>query len=292
MKKILLDTDIGGDIDDALCLAYLLKEPACDLVGITTVCGEPEKRAAVAQVLCHTVGKDIPIVAGTDTFLWPNACYPTPEGAPALAHWEHSLFKKGDAPAFLYQKIQESPGQVYLIAIGNMTNVAQLFWRFPRAINLLAGLIVMNGYFGKEELPAPWYNWNSWVDPLASRVVFSARTAIHRVIPLNITAQLTRPVAEAGSWFKQASRLGKAIMEFGGAWMENEKTITFHDPLAAVSLFHPVCQFETGSVQVALRPEIKQGATTFSPQPDGPLEVAWKVDADAFFHILRGTICR
>lgn len=44
MEKVLLDTDIGGDIDDAICLAYLLKEPQCELVGITTVCGKPEKR--------------------------------------------------------------------------------------------------------------------------------------------------------------------------------------------------------------------------------------------------------
>ena len=43
MEKVLLDTDIGGDIDDAICLAYLLKEPQCELVGITTVCGESEK---------------------------------------------------------------------------------------------------------------------------------------------------------------------------------------------------------------------------------------------------------
>ena len=44
MEKVLLDTDIGGDIDDAICLAYLLKEPRCVLIGITTVCGEAEKR--------------------------------------------------------------------------------------------------------------------------------------------------------------------------------------------------------------------------------------------------------
>ena len=46
MQKILLDTDIGGDIDDAVCLAYLLREPQCALLGVTTVCGESEKRAA------------------------------------------------------------------------------------------------------------------------------------------------------------------------------------------------------------------------------------------------------
>ena len=72
MEKVLLDTDIGGDIDDAICLAYLLKEPQCELVGITTVCGESEKRAAIADAICRTVGKQIPIVAGQ--YVTANTC--------------------------------------------------------------------------------------------------------------------------------------------------------------------------------------------------------------------------
>ena len=50
--KILLDTDIGSDIDDAVCLAYLLANPACDLLGITTVTGDTVLRARMASVLC------------------------------------------------------------------------------------------------------------------------------------------------------------------------------------------------------------------------------------------------
>ena len=59
--KLLLDTDIGGDIDDAVCLAYLLAQPECELLGITTVSGEAEKRAMLASVLCKVAGKHIPI---------------------------------------------------------------------------------------------------------------------------------------------------------------------------------------------------------------------------------------
>lgn len=92
MEKILLDTDIGGDIDDAICLAYLLRELECELIGITTVCGEPEKRAAVA------------------------------DGAEALRFWQHNTYEKADAPAFLYQNIKENPHEITLIEIGNMTN--------------------------------------------------------------------------------------------------------------------------------------------------------------------------
>ena len=71
MEKVILDTDIGGDIDDAICLAYLLKEPQCELAGITTVCGEPEKRAAVADAICRVAEKQIPIVAGLDSTMQP-----------------------------------------------------------------------------------------------------------------------------------------------------------------------------------------------------------------------------
>ena len=48
----------------------------------------------------------------------------------------------------------------------------------------LKGLYVMNGYFGAKALPAPYYNWNAWADPLASHNVFQAEVAVHRAIPL------------------------------------------------------------------------------------------------------------
>ena len=63
--KLLLDTDIGNDIDDALALAYLLREPQCELLGVTTVCGEPEKRCEMASAICHHLGRpDVPIHPG------------------------------------------------------------------------------------------------------------------------------------------------------------------------------------------------------------------------------------
>ena len=66
MTKILLDTDIGTDVDDAVCLAYLLSHPDCELLGITTVTGEAEKRASLASVLCQVAGRDIPIYPGAE----------------------------------------------------------------------------------------------------------------------------------------------------------------------------------------------------------------------------------
>lgn len=64
MEKILLDTDIGSDIDDAVCLAYLLMQPECELMGITTVLGETDDRCRLASALCYAAGKDIPLYPG------------------------------------------------------------------------------------------------------------------------------------------------------------------------------------------------------------------------------------
>src|SRR5215218_6928943 len=66
--KVLLDTDIDitGDIDDVMCLAYLLAQPACELLGITTVSWATDKRAMVASALCKAAGRRVPILPGAE----------------------------------------------------------------------------------------------------------------------------------------------------------------------------------------------------------------------------------
>lgn len=292
MEKVLLDTDIGGDIDDAICLAYLLKEPRCELIGITTVCGESEIRASVADAICQTVGRKIPIVAGLDSTMQPIPVYPTPDGAGALKFWRHNTYPKADAPAFLYQKIKDNPHEIVLIGIGNMTNIATLLCTYPDSIELLKGLYVMNGYFDEAPLPAPYYNWNSWADPLASKIVFASDVAVHRAIPLEVTDTLTIEAKQAEILLSPDSDLMKAVFSFGNAWLECSEKLTLHDPLAAVCVFHPdVCRFERGNVQVETELESNMGGTSFTPSSKGNVEIARIVNRENFYRILSATLC-
>ncbi|MBY7142570.1 nucleoside hydrolase [Virgibacillus sp. NKC19-3] len=291
MEKILLDTDIGGDIDDAISLAYLLMEPQCDLMGITTVCGESEKRAAIADAICKTVDREIPIIAGFDTTLQPVPVYPTPDGASALANWPHDNYTKSDAPAFLYQMLKDHPHEIILIGIGNMTNIATLFRDYPNAPGLLKGLYVMNGYFANEPLPEPWYNWNAWADPLASKMVFASNVKVHKAIPLEVTEMLTIDAERASALFQTNTRLTQAVLDFGNAWLESSHSLTLHDPCVAVSIFHPeICQFEKGLVTVETREKPLMGATTFTPNQNGHVDIARTVDKEAFYRILFSTL--
>ncbi|BCB88068.1 nucleoside hydrolase [Phytohabitans suffuscus] len=127
-ERILLDTDIGSDIDDAVCLAYLLAQPACDLLGITTVTGEATKRAMLASALCRVAGADVPIRPGAEDTLDGR---PSPQAlahqADRVAGWPHETeFPEGDAVDFLARTIRAHPGEVTLLTIGPLTNAALL----------------------------------------------------------------------------------------------------------------------------------------------------------------------
>src|SRR5881628_1059466 len=102
--KVILDTDIGSDIDDAVCLAYLLAQPRCELLGITTVTGQADKRAMLASALCKVAGKDIPIFPGGEKPLLVPQKQPHAPQAEALSRWPHETkFPNGAAVEFLRQ---------------------------------------------------------------------------------------------------------------------------------------------------------------------------------------------
>src|SRR5687768_13959698 len=173
MTKILLDTDIGTDVDDAVCLAYLLSHPDCELLGITTVTGEAEKRASLASVLCQAAGKDIPIYPGADHPMQGEQRQQIAQQAAALPRWPHETnFPKEQAIDFLANAIRSYPGQVTLLTVGPLTNIGLLFSTYPDVSELLAGLVIMGGNFDETGSEVGRIEWNIAGDPLASKIVY------------------------------------------------------------------------------------------------------------------------
>ena len=146
MKKVLLDFDIGTEIDDAIALAYLLANPECELVGITTSCGESIKRAEMASVLCRAAGKKVPIHAGCERPLLIPQMETTAPQAAILPHYEHDTgFAPNSAIPFMQKVIRENPGEVTLLAVAPMTNLGLLFAMDPELPELLDGLYPLCG---------------------------------------------------------------------------------------------------------------------------------------------------
>jgi purine nucleosidase len=280
--KVLLDTDIGSDIDDAVCLAYLLANPACDLLGITTVSGDTVARAKMASVLTKIAKKNIPIHPGATQCLVTEQKQPLVPQAAALNKWDHDTkFSKGEAIEFLRQTIRANPGEVVLFGIGPMTNIAALFAVDEEIPKLIKSLVLMCGVFSNR-VPNLWrLEWNALVDPVATAMVYRAKPPIHRSIGIDVTIQVTMPAAEVRKKF--TAPLLRPVLDFAEIWFKNVEKVTFHDPLAATTIFdNKICTFERGHVEVETKSDMLAGTTMWNPGK-GYHDVALKVDSKRFF---------
>lgn len=281
--KVLLDTDIGSDIDDAVCLAYLLMQPQCELLGITTVTGEPGKRASMASALCKAAGKDIPIYPGLDKPLLTPQHQPAAQQAATLARWPHETeFPQAEAVEFLRKTIRANPGEVTLLTIGPLTNIGLLFAVDPEIPGLLKSLVMMAGIFTVRDSWQGLTEWNAIGDPYASAIVYNAPTNVHRSLGLDVTSRVNMKADEVRRRFQHS--LLAPVLDFAEVWFKEREWITWHDPLAAAVIFdNSLVRFERGKVEVELVSYRLRGMTLWTPDSHGPHEVGVEVDADRFF---------
>lgn len=279
-EKVLLDTDIGYDIDDAVCLAYLLAQPQCDLLGITTVTGEADRRASIASAFCRAAGKDIPIYPGAEEpLIIPQMQTAAPQ-AQALAGLPHRIeFPRGEAIEFMRHTIRRHPGEVTLLAIGPLTNVALLFSVDPEIPALLKSLVMMCGMFLPHQPPA---EWNAQVDPHAAAIVYRAAVPIHRSVGLDVTNKVSLPQQRVRSLFQRG--LLRMALHFAEVYFAHREYMVFHDPLAAATIFdETLCSFERGTVTVETEMGTERGRTNWDRDRFGAHEVAIDVQPKAFF---------
>jgi purine nucleosidase len=292
---LLLDTDIGSDIDDAVCLAYLLRQPRCELLGVTTVSGRPRERAALADAVCRAAGRnDLPIHAGNDVGLLRGVVQPECGQAailPRFPHREPEEFPPYTAVPFLREQIRRRPGEITLLAIGPMTNLGLLFSLDPEVPKLLKRLVLMCGVFTNRLAGVGPLEWNARCDPLATAMVYRAPAPEHVSIGLDVTCQCQLPCAEAIRRFREIGGPLSVVAAATEVWSKHAEKITFHDPLAATVCFQPdLCGYADGLVEVELKSERLAGMTHFDLRSGTkPHRVALSVQPEAFFQHYFGT---
>jgi len=282
--KVLFDTDIGSDIDDAVALAYLLCQERCELLGVTTATGEPDKRAEMVSAVCRNVGRDdVPIHAGCPQAMLIEMQQKTAHQAGALGNWDRRRdFAANTAIEFLRQTIRAHPGEVTLLATGPMTNVGLLFATDPLLPGLLKQLVLMCGRFFR----GMGGEWNAIGDPHATAILYGAgrqvRPPRHVSYGLDVTTQCMMDADVCREKF--TAKALQPVRDFAEVWFGKYGRICFHDPLAAACIFEPdICQYRQGTVAVSLTPPT-MGWTVFDADTDEtPHTVACDVDSEAFF---------
>jgi len=243
-RTVLLDTDIGTDVDDCLALALLLASPELELAGVTCVYGDVQLRARMVLRLLQLAGRSaVPVCAGA--------------GQPLLGlhplYWEghegQGLLDQADPPLlpaaqhavdFLVETVLARPGAIDLLAIGPLTNVALAIRREPRFATALGSLVIMGGALrGLDGLHLPLAEHNIKCDPEAAYVVFGSGAPI-TLVPLDLTttvridqAGLAR-IRAVGTTFHDA--LADQLARYPG--FARRGWTYLHDPLAAAVLIN------------------------------------------------------
>ena len=291
VTKVLLDTDIGSDIDDAIALTYLLSQPQCELLGVTTVTGKPVVRAMIADAICRNAGRKIPIFPGLEKPILVPQRQPDVPQAAALGKWPHRTeFPLNQAIEFMQRTIRQNPHEVVLLGIGAQTNIATLFTMDPEVPTLLKGLVTMGGNF----TPVRWapagplpVEWNIGNDPQAAEIVYKADVPVHHSVGLDVTIKCKMVASEVHKHFD--NHLWHPVLDFAAIFFQNVRDyITFHDPLATTTIFNShICQFENGWVDVELVSERLRGFTMWSPEQNlSRQKVAMAVSPELFFKTL------
>lgn len=288
MKKILLDTDIGSDIDDAIALTYLLCNRQCDLLGITTVSGECVRRAMVADAIVKYFGREIPVYPGIDKPLIRSQNQPLCQQWKRLGKWEHKdNFNQNSAIEFMRSTIEKNPGEITLAVIGPATNVAVLFTLYPYLAPLVNEVVQMIGYFtGNQPVRgSKFWEWNSYCDPHAAQILFNVPFKRHRCFGLDVTLELLMSKDEMLKRFTAPAL--KPVVDFADAWFNftdrKNDLICFHDPLSVAAIFdETLCGYTKGNIEVELSSERLFGLTYFTPGENGRHETAVTVDRERF----------
>jgi purine nucleosidase len=291
-EKLLLDTDIGSDIDDSLCLAYLLYQEQCEILGITTVSGASVDRAKLASVLLKAAGReDIPVYPGVEQPLLNPQKQPEAHQVKYLPKWPHETkFPEGQAIEFMRRTIRENPGEITLLGVGPLTNIALLFAVDPEIPALLKRLVIMCGVFAyKYQGNSCLSEWNARCDPHATAMVYNAPVKNIVSVGLDVTGQVVMEKDEILKRFNTG--ILKVVLDFSGILDNTRKSIVFHDPLAATVIFkREICDFRRGNVEVETGNSRLEGLTYWKDDENGKNDVAFGVNKEMFIDHFFGTI--
>ncbi|WP_223691995.1 nucleoside hydrolase [Leifsonia poae] len=273
---VILDTDIGSDVDDALALAQILGTEEIDLLGVTTVYGDVLLRARLARRLASLAGRDIAVHAGIGEPRSGREVWWAGHEGSLHADLETEHVDPLPAVDFLTQTVLARPGEIDVIAIGPLTNIAAAIEvdGFAEAVR---HLWIMGGAFTDDEVE---HNLRS--DVAAAERVFAAGIPT-TITGLEVTRRLEIRADQLGR-IAGAGPLGASLQADVQQWWDfwNEEWNVPHDPVTVLTMLRPEL-FAFGPVgRISLVAEGEhEGRSTFHPDPSGSIRVALSVDATA-----------
>ncbi|HEY6413772.1 MAG TPA: nucleoside hydrolase [Edaphobacter sp.] len=280
--KVILDTDIGDDVDDVFALGLALSSPELKILGITSAWGDTALRSRmIDRLLCETGRSDIPVRTGiatkTTTIFTQKA-------------WASQGIERenGDAVSFLLEQIKLNPGEITLIAIGPLTNIGAAIDRDPETFRKLKRVVLMGGsvYRGYGDLGYTPHReaiaeYNIMMDIPAAQRLFQSGVPIF-MMPLDST-QIKFDEVKRSMLASISTPLTDTLQILTAEWSlsTEQVTPTLFDAVAAAYAIKPeVCPTTPLHIEVD-----KAGFTRVQPGTPNA-NVCLEQQTDAFFKLL------
>jgi inosine-uridine nucleoside N-ribohydrolase len=317
--RIILDTDPG--VDDAIAIFLALRSPELRVEAVTPVCGNVPLSLTLPNALrlVEIAGRtDIPVAAGAATPLvrrLVTAKYAHGNNGLGGVDFPEPKLKpvSETATELIGRLVRANPGEISIVAIGPLTNVATVLKSDPTIAPLIKSIVIMGGSLSGGNI-TPAAEFNFYVDPEAARIVFDSGVPL-TMVGLDVTRKVLirdeqvraleaaqNPVSQAAGKILRANldRLSKA---------GNANGFAMHDPLTVAQLIDPsVVTLKDYFVEIETTGELTAGQSlgyahgpvrrsppleTGLPAADSPepefkpnAKVAVEVDPDKFFHLL------
>lgn len=280
-QLVIIDTDIGDDIDDAFAVGLALSSPELRILGITSAWGDTKLRAQLLdRLLCETGRTDIPVAVGVEKHGPGQAAFSQTRWAERQPEKPHPA-----AVDFLLDQIRQHPGEITLIEIAPQTNLGAALERDPATFKKLRRIVMMGGsvrrgYGDLGYLPdhGPDAEYNIAMDIPAAQAVFQSGVPLY-VMPLDST-QLRFDDEKRLRLFAQSTNLTDALTLLYEQWAHatSQATPTLFDDVAVAYAIDPAqCP------AVPMRIEVDAKGFTREAQGRPNAFVCLRSDSDKFF---------
>jgi purine nucleosidase len=233
-EKVIIDTDVGDDVDDAFAIDLALASPELEVLGISSAWGDTALRSRmVDRMLCETGRTDVAVNTGIAT----QSTSPFTQAAWARAG---ATRRYGDAVQFLLNQIKAHPGEITLLALGPLTNIGAAIDRDPATFAHLKRVVMMGGsiYRGYDKpgskAPQPAEaEYNIARDPKAAQKLFRSGVPVF-VLPLDST-QIRFDEARHSQLTSISTPMTDALQILIAEWSHGtgQRTPTLFDAVAA-----------------------------------------------------------
>jgi len=283
-EKVIIDTDIGDDIDDAFAVALALSSPEFQVLGFSASFGDTPARAKMLDRMLGELGRsDIPVAQGVPANVNLNAFT-------QRRYAEAGSFVRANHPGsvdFILEQARKYPGQVTLVAIGPLPNVgaaidkdAATFRKLKRVVIMGGSIRTMTDPYGVVAPIAPHPEWNIKNDIAAAKKLFAVGVPL-QVLPLDSTANLKLHDVARTALFSHGSMLTNILAGLYYEWSAYTRAASpiLYDPMTLASMLDPsLCPMTPMHITVDDAGDTKE--TQGAPNA----QVCLKSDADAFLH--------